>query len=58
MLNMVMKKVTKLYKLCENQDISAFLMYFIVFILMYYIVFIVFFMFVLEEFLSEVYEIN
>ena len=38
---------------------QIFLLYFIVFILMYFIVFIGFFKyFFLEEFISEVYEIN
>ena len=37
---------------------QIFLLDFIVFILMYFIVFIGFFFFFLEEFISEVYEIN
>ena len=37
---------------------QIFLLYFIVFILMYFIVLLGFFNFFLEEFISEVYEIN
>ena len=55
---MVIKNITNLHKLCENQDISAFLMYFIVFNLMYLLFLLFVFLFFLEEYISEVYEIN
>ena len=58
MFFMVIKNITNLHKLCKYAYIQIFLLYFIVFILMYSIVFIGVFFFFLEEFISEVYEIN
>ena len=56
---MVIKNITNLHKLCKYAYMHIFLLYFIVFILMYFIVFIgVFYIYFLEEFISEVYEIN
>ena len=58
MFFIVIKNITNLHKLCKYAYMQIFLLYFIVFILMYFIVFIGFFFFFLEEFISEVYEIN
>ena len=59
MFVIVIKNITNLHKLCKYAYMQIFLLYFIVFILMYFIVFIGFCILVfLEEFISEVYEIN
>ena len=58
MFFIVIKTITNLHKLCKYAYMQIFLLYFIVFILMYFIVFIGFFYIFLEEFISEVYEIN
>ena len=55
---MVIKNITNLHKLCKYAYMQIFLLYFIVFILMYSIVLIGFVFVFLEEFFSEVYEIN